>query len=107
MYIELKQGIGSGSARIGRVEYSRTGATLYYRGKEFRSLKGYGFKANYEDVKTGDYYWISGPKKDGCDALYGHGTVEIDEDVREEYWTKIRKCRSGVKLKSFRVGAKY
>src|SRR5687767_2676630 len=30
-------------------------------------------------------YWISGCKKDGSDALYST-LIEIDEDVREEYW---------------------
>jgi hypothetical protein len=42
------------------LEYSKTGATIYYQGKEFRSLKGAGFKANYYEVGTGDEYWISG-----------------------------------------------
>jgi len=107
MYIEYKADGLSGPARIGRVEFSRSGTTIYYRGKAFRSLKGYGFKANYADVKTGEYYWISGCKKDGCDALYGHGTVEIDDDVREEYWTKIRSRPKSAGKKSYRVGAKY
>lgn len=42
-------------------------------------------------MSTGEYYWISGPRKDGADRLYGERVpVEIDEDVREEYWTDIR-----------------
>jgi hypothetical protein len=36
-------------------------------------------------------YWISGPKKNGEDGLYGPRPTPIDQDVREEYWTKIRK----------------
>ncbi len=92
MYIERKAGNLTGPARIGRVTYSKTGATIYYRGREFRSLKGAGFKANYCDVETGEEYWISGPRKDGCDALYATNvSTEIDDDVRDEYWTKIRK----------------
>ena len=40
---------------------------------------------------TGEEYWISGPRKDGADRLYGEpGPVEIDEDAREEYWTRVR-----------------
>ena len=70
MYIERKAGELTGPARIGRVMYSKTGATIYYRGQEFRSLKGAARKANYYDVATGDEYWISGPRRDGCDALY-------------------------------------
>lgn len=81
-----------GSARIGRVTFSRTGATLQYDGKSFQSLKGSGFKANYFCVETGEKYWISGPRKDGTDRLYkSDWPVEIDEDVRDEYWTEIRK----------------
>ena len=92
MYIERKAGELPGAARIGRVTYSKTGATVYYGGKEFRSLKGAGFKANYYEVGTGDEYWISGPRKDGNDALYATNiAAEIDTDVSDEYWTQIRK----------------
>lgn len=91
MYIESKATGLTGEARIGRVSFSKTGRTLYYRGRAFQSLRGSGFKANYYDVATGEEYWISGPRKDGADRLYGEPVpVEIDEDVREEYWTHIR-----------------
>jgi hypothetical protein len=80
-----------GAARIGRVTFSRTGATLHYGNKSFQKLSG-GFKANYFCVETGEQYWISGPRSDGTDRLYKSDLpVEIDEDVREEYWTEIRK----------------
>ena len=92
LYIEDKSDGLVGPARIGRVTFSKTGRSLYYRGRTFRSLKGLGFKANYYDVETGDHFWISGPKRKGRDALYGGATpIEIDDDAREEYWTKIRK----------------
>ena len=93
MYIERKAGGLESEARIGRVTFSRTGRTLYCRARAFRSLKGGGFKANYYDVQTGEDYWISGPKRDGTDRLYKGKTpaVTIDEDVREEYWTQVRK----------------
>ena len=92
MYIECKAGALTGPARIGRVTFSKTGRTLYYRGQTFQSLKGQGFKSNYYCVETGDNYWISGPKRRGGDALYGSGPpIEIDEDVREEYWREIRR----------------
>ena len=87
MYIERKAGSLTGPARIGRVRYSKTRATIHYRGREFRSLKGRGFKANYYDVETGEEYWISGPRKDGRDALYVTNIpTEIDGDVKDEYW---------------------
>jgi hypothetical protein len=92
MYIEHKGGNLTGEARIGRVTFSKTGRTLYYGRKTFQSLKGTGFKANYFDVATGDEYWISGCKRDGSDRLYGERVpVEIDDNAREEYWTKIRR----------------
>jgi len=90
MYIENKGDGGIvGPARIGRVTFSKSGKSLYYRGQRFQTLKGSGFKSNYINVETRDCYWISGCKKDGSDALYST-TIEIDEDVREEYWASIR-----------------
>ena len=89
MYIECKVDGLSGPARIGRVTFSQTGKTIYYRGKKFQSLGGQGFKSNYFDVDTGEEYWISGCKKRGRDHLYD-GPVEIDEEVRVEYWSEIR-----------------
>ncbi len=86
MYVEDKSESLEGSARIGRVYFSKSGKTLYYRGQKFQSLKGSGFKANYFDVESGDHYWISGPRKDQNDRLYGgNGGVEIDDDVSNQY----------------------
>lgn len=92
MYIEDKSSDLQGPARIGRVYLSKTGKTLYYRGRRFRSLKGSGFKANYFDVQTGEHFWISGPRKDRDDRLYGGNRgVEIDDDVRAEYHAYLRE----------------
>jgi len=55
MYIESKAGDLNGTARIGRVTFSKSGATINYRGKSFQSLKGTGFKSNYYDVETGEH----------------------------------------------------
>ena len=91
MYIERKAGELTGEARIGRVSFSKTGKTIYYQDKTFRSLKGSGFKSNYIEIHSKEDYWISGPKKDGSDRLYsGRSPIVIDEDVTEEYWTQIR-----------------
>lgn len=90
MYIEDKSMGIIGNARIGRVYFSKTGKTLYYRDHKFRSLKG-GYKANYFETNTGDEFWISGPKKDRNDRLYGgHEGVEIDDDVRKEYFELLK-----------------
>lgn len=91
MYIESKADGLSGPARIGRVSFSKTGRSLYYGDQTFRSLRGSGYKANYYDVDTGEEYWISGPRGDGADRLYGERVpVDIDDDVRVDYWTDIR-----------------
>ncbi len=106
MYIEYKGDELSGPGRIGRVTFSQAGKTLYYRGKALKSLKGKGYKANYFDVETGEHYWVSGCKKVGDDTLYP-GTIEIDEEVREEYWLQIRRRRECVKQTSFRSEGKH
>ena len=106
MYIEYKgEGI-VGPARIGRVRYSKSGKSVHYQGKIFETLRGTGYKANFFDVETGDHYWISGCRKDGMDALY-NTTVEIDEDVREEYWREIRQQPESSKISSFVAKGKY
>lgn len=94
MFIESKSGendLGGVSARIGLVTFSKSGKSVHYLGKTFETLSGRGFKANYQDVESGDHYWISGCKKNGEDTLYGERMpIFIDKDVREEYWTQIR-----------------
>jgi hypothetical protein len=96
MYIEDKSGGLTGPCRIGRVRFSKTGATLYYRDRSFRSLTGSGFKANYFDQVTGEHFWISGPRRDGADGRYGRVTQpeDVDEDVARSYWRDIRGLRS-------------
>lgn len=89
MYIECKGGNLSGPARIGRVTFSKTGRTLYYQKLSFQRVQG--FKHNYQCLETEEAYWISGAKRDGTDALYATNVpIDIDEDVREEYWKEIR-----------------
>lgn len=71
--------------------FSKTGKTLYYRGRTFQSLKGRGFKSNFYDIESKEDYWISGPRRDGADRLYGEReSVEIDADVEREYWRDVR-----------------
>ncbi len=87
LYVERKA--GAGEAWIGRVSFSKTGRTLYYRGKSFRSLGGTGIRGNYVEVESGEEYWISGCKRNGADRLRSRFPVHID-DVAEEYWATIR-----------------
>ena len=90
MYIEIKEDL-IGEAHIGKVTFSKTGKSIHYDGKTFLTQSGRGFKSNYIEVETMTPYWISGCRKDGADRLYGERLpIYIDEDIREEYWTKIR-----------------
>lgn len=106
MYIEFKGDDDLvGAARIGRVTFSKSGKSVYYKSQRFETLGGRGFKANYINDE-GEYYWISGCKKDGTDALYST-TVEIDDDVREEYWVEIRNKPEMKEITSFKCPGKY
>jgi hypothetical protein len=47
----------------------------------------------YLESESHESYWFSGPRKDGNDQ---EGTsrrvpIEIDDDLRVEYWTDIRR----------------
>jgi len=90
MYIETRRPDGRiQSARIGRVSFSKTGKTIYYRGRSFQRIG----RAEYLDSESGGHYWISGPRKDGNDRganRSGSVPIEIDADVQREYWTEIR-----------------
>ena len=92
MYIENKAEGLIGPCRIGLVRFSKTGATLYYGDRAFKSLTGSGFKANYFDQVSGEHFWISGPRRDGADGLYGRITQpeDVDANVAEAYWRDIR-----------------
>ncbi len=106
MYIEPGGGLGAHHARIGLVTFSKTGKTLKYKGQEFQSLKGKGYKTNYIDIETKEAYWISGPKKNGEDALYPL-KIEVDEDIRKQYWTEIRNRPDLVELSVYSSKGKY
>jgi hypothetical protein len=86
MYVENKSFGLEGEARIGRVYFSKSRKTLYYRSMKFQSLKGRGNKSNNFDIATGEHYWLSGPRKDQDNRLYGgNRNVQIDSDIYEEY----------------------
>jgi hypothetical protein len=106
MYIAVFGGLGSGGGRMGRVNFSKTGKTIYYNGIALQSLKGMGFKENFYNIESNVRYWISGPKKDGNDPLY-KGVVEIDDDINEEYWTVIRDRPDMVGTKSYKSLGKH
>ena len=91
MYIaQVDAGGRTAWARIGRVTWSKTGRTLYYAGRE---LVGMG-RPWYRDAATGELFHAQRARADGLDRSEGHvgGSfpVEIDDDVREEYWAEVR-----------------
>ena len=91
MYVELKSDLDdSGPAWIGRVRLSKTGQTVYYRGLTLARRQG--AAGNHVDVATGNEYWVSGVKKDGTDRHWaGHGPVNVDSDVLDEYLEVVDK----------------
>jgi hypothetical protein len=105
MYIEAKPDGVSGAARIGRVTFSKSGRSIYYRGRSYEAIKG-GVSGNYWDSDTHEEVWISGRKKKGGDRLHC-GMIEIDDDVREEYWCEIRKLPEEKHRKRIRCPGKY
>jgi hypothetical protein len=86
-YIELKSGYSdNGPAWIGKVEFSKTGQTVYFNGKSFKKLKSGGIAGNHYDLESDDEYWISGVKKNGQDRHWaGGGKVMIDRTIIQEY----------------------
>ena len=87
MYVENKDGDIDGAAgRIGWVTFSRSGLTVYYRGRKLQRNRSGGISGNHFDTQTGERYWVSGVKKNGRDAHYAEKTtVAVDEDARAEY----------------------
>ena len=94
MYIEDKSSGLSGNARIGYVTYSKSKRSMTYKGKTFQKCIGY--KYNCFNVEDGSHWWITGPKKRGGDRLYSGGTIEIDDDARDEYWITLRNIPESI-----------
>lgn len=90
LYVELKTGYDTdaGPAWISRVGLSKSGRTIYFHGKTLQRVWGIG--ANHVDVDTGEWYWVSGPKRDRRDRRYTNLPVQVDEDVAAEYAAHVR-----------------
>jgi len=85
LYVELKSGFSNnGPAWIGQGEFTRSRRIIYFNGLALRKAQGIG--SNYSEPQTGNFYWVSGVKKDGKDRhQLGNGKVFIDESVVSEY----------------------
>jgi hypothetical protein len=86
MYVENKEGLIDGfPARIGWVTFSKTGKSVYYRGKELHKTTQ-AVRGNFFDALTHEEYWVSGVKKRGSNAHYAESiSVVIDDDAKDEY----------------------
>jgi len=82
-YIELKSGYSNdGPAWIGKVEFSKSGKTVYFNGHAFKG-NGHG---GCSDIETKEIYWITGIKKNGQDRHWaGTGKIKIDKEIVDEY----------------------
>ena len=87
MYIEHKTDQSDrGNAWIGKVEFSKTGQTVYFNGRAYKKIIRGGIYGNFYDLETGDEYWISGIKKNGQDRHWaGGGKVMVDKEIADEY----------------------
>lgn len=76
MYVENKDGdIDGVSARIGYVRFSKSGRSVFYRGRELARANA--VRGNHIDVATGDEYWVSGVKQVG-DNRHRFGRAEYE-----------------------------
>jgi hypothetical protein len=87
MYIENKEGLIDGArARIGWVEFSKSGRTVYYKGKSLVAIGGRGAGGNFMDEETHEEYWVSGVKKRGSNVHPAEKVhLVVDDDAREEH----------------------
>lgn len=92
MYVENKDGNIDGiAARIGWVEFSKSGRSVYYRGRTLKRAGGQSIRGNHYDEETGEKYWVSGVKKRGSNAHWAEPVeIAIDDDAKEEYQRIIK-----------------
>jgi hypothetical protein len=85
MYVENKDGdIDGADARVGWVTFSKSGKSVFYRGREL--VRANGVRGNFLDVKTREEFWVSGVKKRGSNVHWAEpASVEIDDDARQSY----------------------
>lgn len=85
MFVQLKTGheVDRGPPWISWVEFNRSWGTARCQGRELR--RGQAWDPNFLDVDSGEWFWLSGPKRDETDTRYGPSTTTVDDDVREVY----------------------
>jgi hypothetical protein len=95
MYLELRTGFDEGvdgPAWIGRVRFSKTGRTIFYRGRELQQRSSAGGSGVHVDIVTQEEFWVSGVKaRRGPRPWIDRDDVTIDDDARDEYARLIRR----------------
>jgi hypothetical protein len=91
MYLEQKYEFGDeqGPAWIGRVRFSKTGRTIFYRGRTLEEAAG--GPGTHRDKATGELFFVSGIKWDLKELYWADREVEIDDDAVEEYERRLRR----------------
>lgn len=80
-----------GPAFIARVELSKTGRSLYFKGLTLqRAAGGYG-PGNHICLETRDSYWVSGVKKRGTNRHWAGGGDVVVEVTQEELDEELRR----------------
>ncbi len=87
MYIENKEGLLEGThARIGWVAFSKSGRTIYYKGRSLTAIGGRGIRDNFMDAETHEEFWVSGVKQRGTNVHPAESaSVVVDDDAKQEY----------------------
>ena len=94
MYLEqLVDDDEPGPARIGRVRFSKTGQTVFYRGRTLETaVVGPG---THRDKDTGERFFVCGIKWDLRQLHWADreeaGEVEVDPDAAAEYERRLRR----------------
>jgi hypothetical protein len=86
MYVEPKDGgLDGAEARIGWVTFSKTGKSVYYRGRSL--LRAKGIRGNYIDAQSGEEFWVSGVKQRGTNIHPAERRIKVivDDDALDEY----------------------
>jgi hypothetical protein len=87
MFLQLKTGydIDRGPSWICWVDFNRTWRTARVHGRVLERLQGGDDEGNWRDAASGEWFWLSGPKRDRTDSRYGPQTTTVDEDARVAY----------------------
>jgi hypothetical protein len=95
MYVELRTGFeddAEGPAWIGRVRFSKTGRTIFYRGRELQRKASDDSSGMHTDIATHEVFWVSGVKaRRGARPWVDRTDVAIDDDARDEFERLIRR----------------